>query len=73
MSMRKLKLYFKDQIQNAKSLTIDYPKADYDGKVLYETMDKIIASKVLLTKNGPIVAKTKAEIETIDKKEITLG
>ena len=73
MTKRKLKLYFKDESSSSKSLTIDYPKTDYTSEEIKESMDLIIKSKVLVTKNGPIATKTKAEIETIDKEDISLA
>lgn len=73
MAKRKLKLYFKDELSSSKSLTIDYPKAEYTSEEVKSAMDLIIDSKVLTTKNGPIAAKIKAEIETVDKEDISLA
>ena len=73
MESRKLKLYFKDDFSNAKSLTVDYPKASYEPADLSAAMDQMIDSGVLVTKDGPIATKTKAEIETIQKEDLSLA
>lgn len=73
MTSRKLKLYFKDDLANAKSSTIDYPKEEYANEEVKVAMDKIVNSKVLVTKNGPIAAKTKAQIETVNKEDIDIA
>ena len=73
MTDRKLKLYFKDDLANAKSLTIDYPKEAYSDGEVKTAMDKMVNSKVLVTKNGPVAAKTKAQIESIDKEDISIA
>lgn len=73
MEDRKLKLYFKDNFSNAKSITIDYPKVEYTREEVTTAMDQIINSNVIVTKNGPIVQKTKAEIETLNKEEINIA
>lgn len=73
MTSRKLKLYFKDDLANAKSFTIDYPKEEYANEEVKASMDKIVNSKVLVTKNGPIAAKTKAQIETVNKEDIDIA
>ena len=73
MTDRKLKLHFKDDLASAKSLTIDYPKEAYTDGEVKAAMDKMVNSKVLVTKNGPVAAKTKAQIETIDKEDINIA
>lgn len=73
MTSRKLKLYFKGDLANAKSFTIDYPKEEYANEEVKAAMDKIVNSKVLVTKNGPIAAKTKAQIETVNKEDIDIA
>lgn len=73
MAKRKLKLYFKDGLASSKSLSIDYPKAEYTSEEVKSAMDLIIQSNVLVTKNGPITDKTRAEIETVDKEDISLA
>ena len=73
MASRKLKLYFKDQVNNSKSVTVDYPKETYTSEDLKSAMDTMSESGILLTKNGSIVNKDKAEIETLDKKELAIG
>lgn len=73
MTSRKLKLYFKDDLTSAKSFTIDYPKEEYANEEVKVAMDKIVNSKVLVTKNGPIAAKTKAQIETVNKEDVDIA
>ena len=73
MTSRKLKLYFKDDQANSKSFTIDYPNEEYANEEVKTAMDKIVNSKVLVTKNGPIAAKTKAQIETVNKEDIDIA
>jgi hypothetical protein len=69
MEQRKLKMSFKDDKNNSKMLTMDFPKAFYDEGEVKVAMDKIIASKVLQTKEGPVTSKVKAYEETITRKE----
>ncbi|WP_394019049.1 DUF2922 domain-containing protein [Anaerococcus cruorum] len=73
MANRKLKLYFKDASQNQKSVSVDYPKADYTPVELKATMDRMLASNVLITKYGPVTLKDKAELETITKRELEIA
>jgi len=73
MASRKLKLYFKDQANNSKSVTVDYPKGSYTSEDIKLAMDSMIKSGVLLTQNGPLANKAKAEIETIDREELTIA
>ena len=63
MNKTKLKLYFKDSANAAKSISVDYPKDNYQTEDLSAAMDKIIASQVLTTKNGTISTKEKAQLE----------
>ena len=73
MASKKLKLYFKDDLANAKSLTIDYPKEAYTDGEVKTAMDNMVNSKVLVTKNGSVAAKTKAQLETIEKEDINIA
>ncbi|WP_297281516.1 DUF2922 domain-containing protein [uncultured Anaerococcus sp.] len=73
MANRKLQLYFKDETNNSKTLSVDYPKQSYSPTEVGEAMDTMIASNVLITKNGPIASKAKAEIATVEKEEIELA
>ena len=73
MADKKLKLYFKDNSANAKSITIDYPKQEYNKEEVKNAMNQIINSKVISTKNGVIATKTKAQIETIEKEDIDIA
>ena len=73
MDSRKLKLYFKDDLSNAKSLTVDYTRDTYDPAELSAAMDQMIGSSVLVTKDGPIASKTRAEFEIIQKEDLALA
>lgn len=64
MNKTKLKLYFKDSANAAKSISVDYPKDNYTSEDIKTAMDNIIASQVLTTKNGTISTKEKAQLET---------
>ena len=67
METQRLRLYFKDDTNHAKSITIDYPKDTYTAEEITTAMDSIITSGVLATKYGPIATRQKAEKETITK------
>lgn len=67
MTTRKLKLYFKDETNSSKTITIDYPKDNFADDEIKTAMTNIIATNVIATKKGLIKTKEKAEIETIDK------
>ena len=67
MNNTKLKLYFRDEKASSKQISIDYPHDSYDDNTLSKAMDAIIGSKVLVTKNGPVASKYKAETETITR------
>ncbi|WP_416334892.1 DUF2922 domain-containing protein [Anaerococcus sp. DFU013_CI05] len=73
MANRKLKLYFKDASQNQKSVSIDYPRADYSPSDLKAAMDRMLASTVLVTKYGPVSIKDKAELENVTKRELEIA
>ena len=47
---RKLKLYFKDAENTQRTVSIDYPKDNYQDADVKAAMDKIIESGVLETK-----------------------
>lgn len=64
---KRLKLYFKDNDNSQRSLTIDYPKESYKDTDVSAAMDKILASGVLETKKGKLSTKSNAEIETVEK------
>lgn len=64
---QKLKLYFKDDANSQRTVSIDYPKKNYEDKDVSSAMDKILASGVLETKKGKITSKAKAEMEKIEK------
>lgn len=64
---RKLKLYFKDADNTQRTVSIDYPKDNYDDAKISGAMDEIIGSGVLETKKGKVTTKANAEMETIEK------
>lgn len=70
---KKLKLYFKDNLNAQRTISIDYPRDIYDDEEIKLAMDKIISSNVLETKTGPIVTKASAEVETIEKSPFNLN
>ena len=47
MADTKLKLYFKDQENKSKTLTVDYPKDSYNPAEVQSAMDAMLASDVL--------------------------
>lgn len=63
MEGRKLKLGFKDDFNKAKTLSVDYPKANLEKEELIRAMDQIISSEVLKTKDGKVSKKNKAYLE----------
>lgn len=67
METQRLRLYFKDETNHAKSITIDYPKESYTTEEITNAMDQMIESGVLSTKYGNIATRQKAERETITK------
>lgn len=67
MSLERLKLYFKDETNHSKSLTVDNPKSAITDREVGEIMDEMISSKVLATKYGPATSKQRAEKEIISK------
>ena len=67
MQTQRLRLYFKDDTNHAKSITIDYPKETYTTEEITSAMDAMIASGVLATKYGKVATKQKAEKETLTK------
>lgn len=73
MAIKKLKLSFKDDKNNSKMLTIDYPKETYNPEEIKTAMDKIVESNVIQTKEALITNKAKAYEETVDKKEYSLA
>ena len=73
MANRKLKLYFKDASLNQKSVSVDYPRNDYNPSELKAAMDRMLASTVLVTKNGVVTLKDKAELETVTKRELEIA
>lgn len=64
---RKLKLYFKDADNTQRTVSVDYPKENYQDADVKGAMDKIIESGVLETKKGKVTTKANAEMETIEK------
>lgn len=64
---RKLKLYFKDADNTQRTVSIDYPKDNYQDADVKAAMDKILASGVLETKKGKVTTKANAEMETVEK------
>ena len=72
MANTKLKLYFKDQENKSKTVAVDYPKESYNPTEVQSAMDAMLASDVLVTKNGPVSSKEKAELETVTREEIAL-
>ena len=64
---RKLKLYFKDADNTQRTVSIDYPKDNYQDADIKAAMDKIVKSGVLETKKGKVTTKANAEMETIEK------
>lgn len=64
---RRLKLYFKDADNTQRTVSVDYPKEEYDDAKVSGAMDKILSSTVLETKKGKVTTKTKAEMEIIQK------
>lgn len=64
---RKLKLYFKDADNTQRTVSIDYPKDNYQDADVKAAMDKIVKSGVLETKKGKVTTKANAEMETIEK------
>lgn len=71
--MKKLKLSFKDDDQNKKMISIDYPKDDVESEQIIEAMDTIIKTKVLKAKEKPLTQKVKAYEETIERKDLPLS
>lgn len=69
MEKIRVKLQFKDEEGKNKTLTVDSPKADLNDKTVKEAMDKMITSKVLANKNGPVVAKAKAYKEIVNQED----
>lgn len=61
---RKLDLIFKDSEKATKSIRIVNPRSDVDREMVLPVMNKVVESKVFLTKNG-------IPVETIQGAKVT--
>ena len=61
---RKLDLIFKDSEKATKNIRIVNPRSDVDREMVLPVMNKVVESKVLLTKNG-------IPVETIQGAKVT--
>lgn len=68
----KLKLQFTDGQNSSKLLTIENYDTSKSGAEIAKAMDDIIASGVLVTKNGKITTKNKAYTEHIQRDDIDI-
>lgn len=69
---KKLKLYFKDDQNTQRTVSIDYPKDSYQDSDINAAMDQILKSGVLETKKGALATKASAEMEVIEKSPYTI-
>lgn len=63
----RLKLYFKDADNSQRTVSIDRPRASYTDEEINQAMDQMVAANVIKAGKGLVEAKTKAEMETIEK------
>ena len=61
---RKLDLIFKDSEKATKNIRIVNPRSDVDREMVLSVMNKVVESKVFLTKNG-------IPVETIQGAKVT--
>lgn len=73
MTKTRIKLQFKDELGSTRIISIDRPKDGLSDDDINQAMDQIIASEALATKNGKLVAKVKAFIETVEQTDYQIA
>ena len=69
---RKLDLIFKDSEKATKNIRIVNPRSDVDREMVLPVMNKVVESKVFLTKNG-IPVETIQGAKVTDVKDLLLS
>lgn len=72
MKTRKIKLQFADEANNAKMITVDYPRDDANATEIKEAMDQMVGAGILQSKEGPITTTSKAYEEMLERNEFDI-
>ena len=73
MESKRLKLCFKDDENNSKTLSIENCMDSYTDEEVSNAMDDIISSNVINTKVKPIATKSKAYLQVTTTTEFNLS
>ncbi|MDO4595267.1 MAG: DUF2922 domain-containing protein [Tissierellia bacterium] len=70
MARKTLKMVFKDDQDNQRTISVTDPKDHYEENEVKNAMDAIIASNALMAKEAVLTGKVKAYLENVEVEPI---